>query len=54
MPLRTATPNKAMNPTPAEMLKGIPRTNRASRPPVAARGMFKKDQQCRTADPKLK
>ncbi len=26
----------------AEMLKGIPRTNKANRPPVAARGMFRK------------
>ena len=39
MPLSTATPNKAMKPTPAEMLNGIPRPHRASTPPMAESGM---------------
>ena len=39
MPLSTATPNRAMKPTPAEMEKGMPRMRRAAMPPIEARGM---------------
>jgi hypothetical protein len=31
-----------MNPTPAEMLKGIPLDNKATIPPVAASGILRK------------
>jgi hypothetical protein len=37
-PFRTATPESAMNPTPAEMLNGIPRIQSAMIPPVTANG----------------
>ena len=39
MPLSTATPNRAIKPTPAEMLKGMPRSHSASTPPIVASGM---------------
>ncbi len=39
IPLSTATPNKAINPTPALMLKGIPRAARKSIPPIAESGI---------------
>jgi hypothetical protein len=42
IPLSTAIPKRAMKPTPAEMLNGIPRPARARMPPVAASGLFKK------------
>ncbi len=38
MPLNTATPNSAINPTPAEILKGIPRSKSATTPPMADNG----------------
>ena len=41
-PLSTATPNSAMNPTPAEMLNGMPRRARAKMPPEAAIGTARK------------
>ena len=41
-PLSTATPNKAMKPTPAEMLNGIPRKASAKMPPEAAIGTARK------------
>ena len=37
-PLSTATPDRAMKPTPAEMDSGIPRNASASTPPVNASG----------------
>jgi len=39
IPLRTAMPKRAMNPTPAEILKGIPRIQRRRILPTAERGM---------------
>ena len=33
-PFSTATPDRAMNPTAAEMLNGMPRSQRATMPPV--------------------
>ena len=39
MPFNTATPNNAMKPTPAEILKGIPRIQSAIIPPIADRGI---------------
>ena len=39
MPLSTATPNKAINPTPALILKGIPRKASKSIPPIADNGI---------------
>ena len=41
-PFRTDTPNSAMNPTPAEMLKGMSRNHSATTPPTMAKGMLKK------------
>lgn len=38
-PFTTATPNNAMNPAPATMLKGMPRSSRAKTPPTVASGM---------------
>ena len=38
MPLSTATPNNAMKPTPADMLKGMPRSSKAATPPIALSG----------------
>ena len=37
-PLSTATPDKAMKPTPAEIDNGIPRKASAMTPPVSASG----------------
>src|SRR3546814_16291907 len=37
-PVRTATPERAMKPTPAEIENGMPRTASAATPPVSARG----------------
>ena len=37
-PLRTATPDSAMNPTPAEIEKGMPRSSSAAIPPESASG----------------
>ena len=42
IPLSTATPKRAMKPTPAEMLKGIPLSHKAQTPPMAASGMAEK------------
>jgi hypothetical protein len=39
IPFNTATPNKAMNPTPAEILNGIPLISNAKTPPMAAIGI---------------
>ena len=39
IPLSTTTPNRAIKPTPAEMLKGMPRNHRARIPPMAASGI---------------
>ena len=38
MPLRTAMPDTAMKPIPAEIVKGMPRSQSASTPPIAASG----------------
>ncbi len=37
-PLSTATPDRAMKPTPAEIDNGMPRSHSASTPPVSASG----------------
>jgi hypothetical protein len=39
IPFKTATPNSAMKPTPALILKGIPRIDRKNTPPMADKGM---------------
>ena len=39
MPLRTATPNNAINPIAAEILKGIPLRCNAKTPPIADKGI---------------
>ena len=39
MPFKTATPNKAINPTPADILKGIFLIQSAKTPPIAENGM---------------
>ena len=39
IPFRTATPNRAINPTPADMLNGISRNKRANTPPMALIGI---------------
>ncbi|MOA22656.1 hypothetical protein D3C78_1432300 [compost metagenome] len=38
IPFNTATPNKAMKPTPADILKGMPLSNNAITPPMADKG----------------
>ena len=38
-PSSVAIPNNAIKPTPAEMLKGIPRINKENTPPMAAMWM---------------
>ena len=38
MPLSTATPERAMKPTPAEMDSGMSRSHNAATPPVSANG----------------
>ena len=38
MPLSTATPNRAIKPTPAEMLKGMSRSHSANTPPIMESG----------------
>ena len=39
IPFKTATPNKAIKPTPAEILKGISLAHKAKIPPMADNGM---------------
>ncbi|MNY14907.1 hypothetical protein D3C86_1480960 [compost metagenome] len=39
MPFSTATPNKAIKPIPALILKGIPRSISANTPPMALMGI---------------
>ncbi|MNE11684.1 hypothetical protein D3C80_1044520 [compost metagenome] len=39
IPFNTATPNRAINPTPADMLKGMPLRASAKTPPMADNGM---------------
>ena len=41
-PSRTATPDRAMKPTPAEMLKFSPRSHSARMPPIAPSGTDRK------------
>jgi len=38
IPFSTATPNKAMKPTPAEIEKSMPRIHKARMPPIADMG----------------
>lgn len=42
IPFNTATPNKAIKPIPAEMLKGISRNHNANTPPIADSGIATK------------
>ena len=39
IPFNTATPNRAIKPTPADILNGIPLSNSANTPPIAAMGI---------------
>ena len=39
IPFKTAIPNRAIKPTPAEILKGIPRIHNKRTPPTAAKGI---------------
>ena len=39
MPFKTATPNNAIKPMPAEILKGIPLISNANTPPMALMGI---------------
>ena len=54
IPLSTATPKSAMNPTPADMLKGISRIHRESMPPIADSGMAEKIKSPYLTDPNAK
>ena len=54
IPLSTATPNKAINPTPAEMLKGISLIKRAQTPPIADKGIAVKIKKLCLTDPNVK
>jgi len=51
-PLSTATPERAMNPTPAEMESGMPRSHRPSTPPVRAKGTPVKTSRPSLREPK--
>ena len=42
IPFNTATPNRAMNPTPAEILNGSPRSHKATTPPISDKGTVEK------------
>ena len=42
MPFRTATPKRAMKPTPAEILNGSPRNHNATMPPISDNGTVEK------------
>ncbi|MPM79153.1 hypothetical protein SDC9_126186 [bioreactor metagenome] len=53
MPLSTATPDNAMNPTPAEMDKGMSRNHSAATPPVKASGTPEKTSNASLAVPKV-
>ena len=44
-PFSTATPDRAMNPTPAEMDSGMSRNHSATTPPLSAKGTPRKHQQ---------
>ena len=54
IPFNTATPNKAIKPTPAEILKGIPLSNKANTPPIADMGMAVKISAACFTDRKVK
>ena len=54
IPLRTATPNKAINPIPAEILNGMPRANNANTPPMALIGMAVKMSNAWLAEPNVR
>ena len=54
MPLSTATPNRAMKPTPALMLKGMPRRSKAATPPIALKGTAVKMSNALGSDRKVK
>ena len=51
-PFSTATPESAMNPTPADMDKGMSRSHRAATPPVKASGTPLNTSTASFADPK--
>ena len=47
IPFNTATPNNAINPTPAEILNGMPLNHNATIPPMAEKGIAEKiNKQC--------
>src|SRR6266568_1579289 len=50
-PFRTATPERAMKPTAAEIENGMPRSQSAAIPPVRARGTALKTRSASRADP---
>ena len=52
-PLSTATPSKAMKPTPAEMLSGNPRNASSETPPIKANGTLSRISNDGAARPKL-
>ena len=54
MPLSTATPKRAIKPTPAEMLNGIPRSHKAATPPMAESGMAVKIRTDCRSEPNVK
>ena len=54
IPFNTATPNRAMNPIPAEILKGIPLSKSESTPPMAAIGMAVKIRMDCLMEPNVK
>ncbi len=52
-PFRTATPESAMKPTPAEIESGIPRSSNETTPPVQASGTPVKTIAASRAEPKI-
>ena len=54
IPFKTATPKSAIKPTPAEILKGIPRIQSAKTPPMAESGIAVKISAACFIEPKAK
>ena len=54
IPFNTATPNSAIKPTPAEILKGIPLNQSAKIPPTADKGIAVKINNAFFKDAKLR
>ena len=52
IPFKTATPKRAIKPTPADILKGIPLSSKANTPPIADIGIAVKIKIASLIEPK--